>query len=432
MITQRTKVQLAIFLAITLFGVSFVGAKYAQLDRLVLDDSYDVTAHFADSGGIFAGAEVTYRGTTIGRVSALKLTDKGVDVDLAIDNGEDRIPSKTEAVVGNRSAVGEQYVDLQPLTNDGPFLKQGSQIAQSDTQIPIQTTTFLDNTNRLVNSVPKQDLNTVVSEFGQAFKGGGTDLGRLIDSSDSFITAASDNLDITRQLLKDSNVVLSTQIDKTSAIQSFARDLANFSDTLASSDGDLRKVIANGSATATELRTFLQQNDVNLGKLINNLVTTGEVQIRHLPGIRMLLILYPYVVAGGFTVVDKSEGDWYAHFGMVLQQNGEVCTRGYNAKVREPTGRENTKDIPMDFNARCAEPASAGNPRGAQNSPRVAPFAQAGQAGIDAPVIGSWSRGKGFSYDESGRTPQVVYTGGSAAQYGDKSWMQLLFQPVLP
>ena len=108
MITKRTKVQLIIFVVITLLGVSFVGAKYAQLDRLVVDQDYTVTAHFPDSGGIFSGAEVTYRGVTVGRVGTMKLTSEGVDVNLDIDKSQDKIPSDTKALVGNRSAVGEQ------------------------------------------------------------------------------------------------------------------------------------------------------------------------------------------------------------------------------------------------------------------------------------------------------------------------------------
>jgi phospholipid/cholesterol/gamma-HCH transport system substrate-binding protein len=68
MITQRTKVQLLFFVIITLVGVTFVGARYAQLDRLIVDDAYTVVAHFEDSGGIFAGGEVTYRGVRIGEV----------------------------------------------------------------------------------------------------------------------------------------------------------------------------------------------------------------------------------------------------------------------------------------------------------------------------------------------------------------------------
>ena len=82
MISRRTKLQLTIFAIITLVGVSFVGARYAQLDRLITDQSYAVTAHFPDSGGIFVGAEVTYRGVGIGRVGDMQLTSDGIDVVL--------------------------------------------------------------------------------------------------------------------------------------------------------------------------------------------------------------------------------------------------------------------------------------------------------------------------------------------------------------
>ena len=109
MITARTKRQLIVFVLITMLGVSYVGARYARLDRLFFDTSYAVDAHFADSGGIFTGAEVTYRGAKIGQVSDMKLTRDGVDVVLAIDNGNDKIPADTRAAgrqqVGRRRAV---------------------------------------------------------------------------------------------------------------------------------------------------------------------------------------------------------------------------------------------------------------------------------------------------------------------------------------
>ena len=111
-LTSRTKKQLLVFVFITLVGVSYVGARYARLDRLVYDSAYQVHAQFAQSGGIFSGAEVTYRGVRVGSVSDMRLTRDGVDVVLSVDKGEDRIPADTLALVGNKSAVGEQYVDL--------------------------------------------------------------------------------------------------------------------------------------------------------------------------------------------------------------------------------------------------------------------------------------------------------------------------------
>ena len=424
MITKRTKVQLVIFALITMIGVSFVGARYARLDRVFFDESYSVVAHFAESGGIFTGAEVSYRGVTVGQVSDMKLTAKGVDVVMNIENAHQDIPQDTKAVVANRSAVGEQFVDLQPETKQGPYLRNGSDIPTAMTQTPIETTKLLTDVSTTVDSVNKQSLTTVVDELGKAFNGTGQDLGQIADTSNSFINAANDNFDVTTALLKDSNTVLSTQVDKTSAIKSFSRDLSLFSTTLAHSDGDLRTVIENGSGTANQLRTFLEQNKVDLGQLINNLVTTGEVTQKHIDGTEMILVVYPYVVAGGYTVVDKdpNSGLYDAHFGMILQQDPAVCHNGYNTKRRSP---EDRKDLPMNTGARCAEPAGQTNARGSQNTPR-----RAGPA-YRAPIVGTYDRSTGkLTYTDRNPSGDVTYTGGAATLMGEDSWKWLLMQPL--
>ncbi len=426
MITKRTKVQLAIFALITMVGVSFVGARYARLDRLVFDESYRVVAHFAESGGIFQGAEVSYRGVTVGRVSDMRLTDKGVDVVLDIQNGYGKIPKDTRALVANRSAVGEQYVELQPETKNGPYLGEGSQIPTDMTATPISTTKLLTDLDTTVNSVNKRSMRTVVNELGKAFHGTGGDLGRLIDSSDSFIKSANDNYDITTALLHDSNTVLSTQLDKASAIKSFSHDLALFSDTLAASDKDLRRVIENGSATANQLRTFLEKNKVDLGELINNLVTTGQVTGAHINGTEMILVVYPYVVAGGYTVVDKdaSTGLYDAHFGLIMTQDPTVCHHGYEGTDRR--GPHDRGNRPMSTNAHCAEPQATSDARGAQWAPRGrAP------AAYRAPVVGTYDAQTGkVTYTDHDPSGSVTYTGGAASVMGEQSWKWLLLQPL--
>jgi phospholipid/cholesterol/gamma-HCH transport system substrate-binding protein len=425
MITKHTKVQLMIFALITLVGVSFVGARYARLDRLFVDQSYRVVAHFPDSGGIFTGAEVAYRGVTVGQVSDMNLTRRGVDVVLSIDNGYANVPRDTRAVVANRSAVGEQYVDLQPQRRGAPYLREGSQIAADRTETPIETTKLLTDLDTTVRSVDKKSLTTVVNELGTAFNGTGDDLGQVIDTSNAFIRSANANFDVTTALLEDGNTVLGTQLDKSSAIKSFSHDLSLFSDTLAASDPDLRRVIETGSATANQLRTFLEENKVDLGQLINNLVTTGEVTGRHLDGTEMILVVYPYVVAGGYTVVDKDPqtGLYDAHFGLILQQQPPVCHQGYDTRRRDPnTERGN---LPMNTRAHCSEPAGTTNARGAQNTPR-----RAGPA-YRAPVVGTYDDRTGrFRYTDGNPSGNVTYTGGAASVLGQDSWKWLLMQPL--
>lgn len=171
MITRLTKIQLVIFAIVTVLGGAFVGGRYAQLDRLVVDRSFPITAQFSDSGGIFAGAQVTYRGIPVGKVGKLTFKDDGVQATLDIENSAPKIPKDVLAVVANKSAIGEQFVDLQPRTTSGPYLAEGSAISLTDTRIPIDTTTLLVDVNNLVKSVNTDNLRTVVDELGQASRG---------------------------------------------------------------------------------------------------------------------------------------------------------------------------------------------------------------------------------------------------------------------
>lgn len=370
MITTRTRAQLLVFALITVLGVSYVGVRYARLDRLVVDRSYTVVGHFPRSGGIFVGAEVTYRGVRVGQVGDLELTRAGVDVYLEIDSSWDRIPAETRAVVGNRSAVGEQYVELQPKVDTGPYLDDGSEI--TDVATPIETERLLGDIASTVDSVDRHALRTTVAELGRAFAGEGEDLQRIIDTGNSFLRAADANFDVTTALIRDSDTVLQGQVGSASSLRMFADGLQSFSHAVAGADPDLRRVIDGGSSTATQLRTFLEQNESAVADLLADVITTGRIAVAHLPGLRMVLTIYPNVVSGGFTVAsqDPATGLYDVHSGLVLTPS-TPCTHGYEGTdTRSPQRRD---DRPLPLDAGCTDPPSATNPRGAQNLPRPAP-----------------------------------------------------------
>ncbi len=422
MISRKVKIQLAVFVVLTLVGITFVGARYARLDRLVSDQSYTVVAHFDSSGGIFTGAEVTYRGVTVGQVGQLDLTEEGVDVELEIDNEHDDIPTDLQAVVANRSAVGEQYVDLQPRTGKGPYLDDGAQIALGDTTVPLSTTTLLTDMDELVNSVDENSLRTTIDELGAAFEGTGRDLGTIVDTGNAFIEAADANFDVTTQLIRESETVLDTQIDSRGDIQTFARNLALFSDTLAASDGDLRAVIDNGSGAASALRRLVADNADELASLIGNLTTTNEIVVARLNNLEQILVLYPYVVEGGYTVVAKDpySGLYDAHFGLVITSEPHVCHQGYETTDKRPPA--DTSEIPLNVDARCLEAQALSNARGAQNAP----------AYNRAPVVASYDPGTGrVRPARHVPGPQVLSAGDEAQVLGDNAWQWLLLGPLV-
>ncbi len=317
MIRRLTKVQLALFLVITVVATSVLSASYVGLTERLFGTGPTVVADLASSGGIFAGAEVTYRGVRVGRVSELTLSADGVRVHAKLETGTE-VPTDTRAVVENRSAVGEQYLDLQPRREGEPYLGDGDVIPRDATETPLRVDQLLLDVDRTVRSVPKDDLSTVVDELGTGFEGTGDDLGRLIDDGDALTQSAIEALPDTIALLKSGKVVLDTQRDTASQIKTFSGNLARISETLKASDPDLRVVLDRGTVASEELEAVVRENRESLGVLLANLVTVGQVTSARVDGIDQLLITYPEVVAGGYTVVP---GDGSAHFGLQLAQS---------------------------------------------------------------------------------------------------------------
>jgi phospholipid/cholesterol/gamma-HCH transport system substrate-binding protein len=150
--------------------------------------------------------------------------------------------------------------------------------------------------------------------------------------------------------------------------------------------------------------------------------------VRHLPGIKQILVLYPYVVEGGFTVASKSPdtGLYDAHFGMIITDQ-PVCHKGYNAPQRKPTDGSNA---PMDTKAHCAEPPTVSNARGAQNAPHERRAPRVGTA-YDSPVVASYDPETGKLTWGSDIDPELAPTGTVAPQtLGEESWKWLFLQPL--
>lgn len=433
MIRRTVKLQLLAFLVITLLGVSYVSANYVGLTDKLTDANYRVNVELAETGGLFENAEVTYRGVTVGEVGDLQLTKGGVRAVLQLDR-DIEIPDDARAVVEERSAVGEQYLDLQPSRSGGPYLEDGSVIPQERTKLPITSTQLLLNLDELVNSVDKDDLTTVITELDAAFSETGPELQALIDNGNAFIEASSANIGPTTRLIEDGQTVLDTQLDSADSIRTFSKRLASLTEQLDRSDPDLRRMIDNGRVAAPELVSLLRSIDPTIGTLLGNLVTVGGIASVRLPGLRQILVMYPDVVAGGYTVT----ADGTSHVGLVLDMDPPPCTNGYESTPKrypqEASGGQANRD------AHCAEPPSSQTSvRGNQNAP--GPTGEApedpGPSETSETSDGSTEVGM-YRYDAStgqvigpaGGPVQMGSSGGQQRMFGDDSWKWLLLRPL--
>jgi phospholipid/cholesterol/gamma-HCH transport system substrate-binding protein len=475
-IRRTVRIQLVAFMLITVLGIGYAGFQYVGLGDRLLNKPFTVTAQFDNSGGIYPHAEVTLRGVQVGQVKSLELSQdkKHVDVQLAIkEHWKDRIPKDgIKAVVANLSAVGEQYLDLQPTSDTGATLQDGDLITGGT--IPIPNDKLLLNLDRLVNSVDRTQLASVITYLDQAFTGTGPDLARLIARGDSLTKAATDALPQTIKLINDGKIVLDTQRDVANNFASFAKDLATLSDSIRADDPAYRRLIDNGVKSAQQLDALLKENEGPLFTLLSNLVTVSAIQAApvRLDGLRTVLTIYPTTVYNGFRA---APGDNKAHFGIVSPTDQEPMNCATQAPTRNAPGylypafRRNGEDttgqdLHAKLNADCLLPHSDDQTvRGARNAPRPpgdttgepssfypgfgpvdnntnsafsSSSSSTAKSSVNAPA--AQSARANASYDPvtallmapNGQVFTVGSNGGQATYFGSDAWKWLLIAPT--
>ena len=437
MIQRSVWLKTIAFVVIAVLGIGYVGIHYVGWGRTLFGGGYTAYVDLPDSGGLFTTASVTYRGVEIGRVGAITLRSNGIRVALNISSSRP-IPADSQAVVGSGSPIGEQFVDLRPASDTGPYLHAGSVIPQAHTQLPVSTQDLLVNLDRLVRSVPNQDLHTVVTELGTAFADTGPTLQKLLDSTHALLTTAQTNLPQTVRLIDDSGTVLDTQQSLAPSIDAFAHGLQTFTDALRSGDHDLRAVLANGAPASTELSALDNSVDATLPVLLGNLTSLSQVSAVRVPALRQILIIYPYVVATSFGLFP---GNGSTRFGVPVPpaNDHQPCTQGYLSpkKRRLPTV---LKYPPVRYGSFCRAPVNADiNVRGSREAPepdgkrlgnestyRNNTGLPGGHQMLDYGVA---NQADAFTAP-NGATYLLGSTGGQQRVLGDRSWMWLLYGPM--
>lgn len=428
MITRTVRVQLAIFVIGTLVALAYVGTRYAQIDR-VFRNADTVTVSMAESGGIFTTADVTYRGVSVGRVSDMWLDGSGVRVEVTFAPGAPPIPADTDVVVANRSAVGEQFLDFQPRRDSGPYLTDGARIASNRVQVPVDTRTLLTNVTAMLGSVNSDDLRTVIDELGTAFDGSGEDIATILSSSNSFLTTADQEFDVTADLIRSSGTVLQTQADSADHIRDFASNLRRLSTSVRSSDGDLRTVIDSGAPTATTLRQVLAENSDDIAKLLDQSITVNGVVKANLGGVRQVLVIAPYGVESAFSIIakDSRTGQYAARLSLVMDGSATPCLTGYAPGSSQRTPYDRTVES-WNRQYGCTTPGVRGTKAPQVSSPSAASSGASTQGsapGADV-VVGTYdvATKKLDLGDEASTIPQVP-------SLGEESWKWMMLGPAV-
>ena len=296
MLTRFVRNQLIIFTIASIVGIAVMAFTYMQVPTLLGLGRIHVTMEMPAAGGLYRFSNVTYRGVQIGKVTDVKLTENGALATLTLDTSP-KIPADLQAEVRSVSAVGEQFVDLRPRTDSGPYLTDGAVIAKKNTTIPQEVGPTLDQLSRLVESIPGDRISELLDESFKAFNGAGPDFQSLVDSAATLTNSLNSVSDPTRSLIDDTGPLLESQAETADQIRTWARSLSGVTEQLAQNDPEIRAVLQKGPGFAQEVSSLLDQVKPTLPILLANLTTISQILVTYNPSLEQLLVIFPGIIA---------------------------------------------------------------------------------------------------------------------------------------
>lgn len=372
---RRIIIQLAVFAAISLLSGGVMVFHYINAPALLFGiGHYTVALELPRAAGLYPQANVTYRGTHVGQVQTVQLTDSGVRAQLLMTSNI-RVPSPLRAEVRSQSAVGEQYVALLPDIGASAALKNGDVIPVSDTSVPPDIAALLDATNRGLAAIPKDNLKTVIDESYTAVGGLGRELSRLVKGGTQLAIDSDKHIDALTTLIDKSKPLLDSQADTADAIRAWAAHLANVTGQVRSADSSLTGLLRTAGPALEQGRQLFERLQPTLPLLLANLVTVGQVAVKYQPALEQLLVLLPQGVANLQGAVMANVDTKQAYMGMYLDfalnlNVPPICSTGFlPAQQQRSASLEDYPDrAPGDLYCRVPQDSPFGV-RGARNFP---------------------------------------------------------------
>lgn len=318
--------------------------------------SIEVNLDLPDAAGLHPRSDVSYRGQHVGSVTGIDLTADGLRAKLKLDGGV-RIPSDTDVVVADLSAVGEQYVDFRPRTASGPYLANGSTVIAGPSDLPLPTWQLLTHANSLLAQIKTSDVETIGREVQAIFGGGGVDLDTLVTEVHATLGMVQQLTPTTLALLQDAHTPLGTFANLSPSVVTLMRNSRAITAQLRKSNPTIAKLIDQGNVLVPVIDQDFHSVSPVLVKLLDDGTPVAAMARSHIPGLEHWFQWGP----GQLQAMAAAERDNSAHVILVITP-ARNCTYGQPVSPFD-------QNPPLPLAARCTTVDPHVQQRGSQYVP---------------------------------------------------------------
>ena len=216
-----------------------------------------------------APADVKLRGLIVGEVRSISATDKGAELELALDPDEvELIPRNVEARLLPKTLFGEKFVDLVlPEDASSQRLAEGDVITQDRTSTAVETEEALNNLLPLLQALKPADLSITLNALSTALRGRGDQLGENLELVDSYLREFNPEIETLGEDFRGL-ADFADNLDRTTPdLLALLDNLSAINRNLVEQEQELNTFLTSTTGFAGELDSFLTENEDRLVRL---------------------------------------------------------------------------------------------------------------------------------------------------------------------
>lgn len=366
MLTRFIRIQLIVFAVVTLIALLVLCLYYVRLPAYFGIGQYTLKAELPAAGGLYTTSNVTFGGSTIGKVTAVEPTERGALATMSISD-DYRIPLDTSANVHSVSAVGEQYLDLVPVGKSKEYFAPGQTITKSTVPTPIGDT--LDAANNALSVLPADKVSKLLDETSQAVGGLGPALQRLVDSTTVLANGFKENKGQLNDITDNVGPLLDTQIATQDDISTFSANLNTVTTQGAEKDQVLRRALAQAGPTANGVAVIFGDLKDSLPQTLANVAIVADMLKRHNAGLEQTLVVLPQAGSAAQAVAAPYKGSAALDLALAINQPPPCLTGFLPASEWRAPADTSIAPIPDGLYCKIPKDFQANVVRGSRNFP---------------------------------------------------------------
>lgn len=360
------RIQLIVFALVTVVALIVLIFYYVRLPAFLGVGQYTLTADLPAAGGLYSTANVTYDGTTIGKVTDVEPTEHGARATMSISD-DYKIPVDASANVHSVSAVGEQYLDLVAEGTSTKYFSPGQTITKSTIPTPIGDT--IDAAGRAVSALPQDGVSKFLDETSQAVGGLGPALQRLVDSTSVLAKGFKDNTEQLNNITDNVGPLLDSQIDSQGNISRFLANLNKVTAQAVEKDQVVRDLLEKGGPTASGVAVVFRGIEESLPQTLANVAIVADMLKRYHTGLEQTLVILPEAASAAQAVVAPYKDSAALNFALAVNAPPPCLTGFLPASEMRAPADTSTADRPEGLSCKIPKDFQGNSVRGARNYP---------------------------------------------------------------